>query len=132
MRVIFASFLAMLFAFPVYAQDARSEIDKQTVAFNQAYTSHDFKTLSEFYYEDAVVYPQGSEIIKGREGIRKLWESKASPTTADTRQFGRKMVAPGKSSGILGIATAHNESLHDSEVRQVLPSIRVVRIDAQS
>jgi len=82
MRVIFASFLAMLFAFPVHAQDVKSEIDKQTVAFNQAYTSHDFKTLSEFYYEDAVVYPQGSEIIKGREGIRKVWESYEKDMTA--------------------------------------------------
>jgi Ketosteroid isomerase homolog len=82
MKVIYACLLAMLIASPVYGQDVKSEIDKQNEAFDKAYASHDFKTLGQFYEEDAVVYPQGSDIIKGREGIQKLWESYEKDMTA--------------------------------------------------
>jgi ketosteroid isomerase-like protein len=82
MKLICASLLAILIASPVYAQDVKSEIDKQNEAFEKAYMSHDFKTLAELYLADAIVYPQGSDIIKGREGIRKLWESYEKDMTA--------------------------------------------------
>ena len=82
MKLILAGLLAVLFASPVYAQDVRSEIDKQNEAFENAYASHDFKTLAELYFPDAVVYFQGSDIIKGRDGIRKVWESYEKDMTA--------------------------------------------------
>src|SRR5262245_25548320 len=82
MKLICASLLATLIAWPVYAQDVKSQIDMQNEAFDKAYAAHDFKTLAEFYEEDAVVYPQGADIIKGRDGIRKLWESYEKDMTA--------------------------------------------------
>jgi ketosteroid isomerase-like protein len=82
MKLIYASLLAMLIAAPVYASDVRSEINKQNAAFDKAYASHDFKTLGEFYDQDAVVYAQGSDVIKGRVGIQKLWQSYENDMTA--------------------------------------------------
>jgi ketosteroid isomerase-like protein len=82
MRKVLFALMAMLVISPVYAADVRSEIDKQNEAFDQAYASHDFKALGEFYNEDAIVYPQGADIIQGREQIQKLWESYQKDMTA--------------------------------------------------
>ena len=82
MNTIPAALLAIVIASPVYAADVKSEIEQQNEAFDQAYASHDFKKLGEFYAEDAVVYPQGSEVLKGRADIQKLWESYEKDMTA--------------------------------------------------
>src|SRR3954451_2139509 len=66
---------------PVYA-DVKSEIVEQNNAFDKAYASHDFQSLGNMYTEDAVVYPQGSDVIKGRDGIRGLWKSYEKDMTA--------------------------------------------------
>jgi ketosteroid isomerase-like protein len=75
MKLLYASLLAVLIATPVYASDVRSEIDKVNSVFDKAYAAHDFKKLGELYDQNAVVYAQGSPVIKGRPGIQKLWES---------------------------------------------------------
>jgi uncharacterized protein (TIGR02246 family) len=82
MKTILAVLLAMVVSSPVCAGDVKSEIDQQNEAFEQAYTSHDFKKLGEFYTEDAVVYFQGSDVLKGREDIQKVWESYEKDMTA--------------------------------------------------
>src|SRR5262245_23933140 len=82
MKTILLVLVTMLVASPVYAADVKSEIEKQNEAFDQAYASHDFKTLGEFNNEDAIAYPQGAEIIHGREQIQKLWESYENDMTA--------------------------------------------------
>jgi ketosteroid isomerase-like protein len=75
MKTILAVLLAMIVVSPVYAGDMKSEIDERNKAFDQDYASHDFKKLGEFYAEDAIVYPQGSDVVQGREAIQKLWQS---------------------------------------------------------
>jgi uncharacterized protein (TIGR02246 family) len=82
MKIIYAILLALLIASPVYAQDVKSEIVQQNEAFEKAYLSHDFKALGDLYTEDAVVYPQGSDVVTGREAIQKLWESYEKDMTA--------------------------------------------------
>jgi uncharacterized protein (TIGR02246 family) len=82
MKYIIAILLSLMSASSAYAQDVKSEIIAQNTAFDQAYAHHDFKALADLYMEDAVVYPQGSDIIKGREGIRKLWASYEKDMTA--------------------------------------------------
>jgi ketosteroid isomerase-like protein len=75
MKLIYALFLAVLFASPVYAGDVKSEIAPQAEAFAKAYNTHDFKALGQLYTEDAVIYAQGVDTTKGREAIQKLWAS---------------------------------------------------------
>ena len=75
MKLIYALFLAVLFASPVYAGDVKSEIAPQAEAFAKAYNAHDFKALGQLYTEDAVIYAKGVDITKGREAIQKLWAS---------------------------------------------------------
>ena len=82
MKTILAVLLAMIVVSPAYAGDVKNEINQQNQAFDQAYASHDFKKLGEFYTEDAVVYPQGSDVVKGREAIQKLWQSYEKDMTA--------------------------------------------------
>jgi uncharacterized protein (TIGR02246 family) len=82
MKTILAVLLAMVVASPAYAGDVKAEINQQNEAFDQAYASHDFKKLGEFYAEDAVVYPQGSDVLKGREAIQNLWQSYGKDMTA--------------------------------------------------
>jgi uncharacterized protein (TIGR02246 family) len=82
MKTVLMTLLAVLFVSPAYAGDVRSEINQQNEAFDQAYASHDFKKLGEFYAEDAVVYPQGGDVLKGREAIQNLWQSYEKDMTA--------------------------------------------------
>ena len=77
-----AVLIAFMLVTPASAQDVKSEIIAQNTAFDQAYAKHDFKALGDMYAEDAVVYPQGSDIIKGREAIRQLWQSYEKDMTA--------------------------------------------------
>jgi ketosteroid isomerase-like protein len=75
MKLIYALFLAVLFASPVYAGDVNSEIAQEFKTFEKTYNAHDFKALGQFYAEDAVVYAQGVDITKGREAIQKHYAS---------------------------------------------------------
>src|SRR5262245_38032667 len=75
MKFIYTILLAVLLATPAYASDVTGEINKQNEAFDKAYAAKDFKTLGKFYDQNAVVYAQGSDVVKGRADIQKLWES---------------------------------------------------------
>jgi uncharacterized protein (TIGR02246 family) len=75
MKLFAAVALAVLIAVPAYAADVSTEIKEQNEKFDQAYAKHDFNALANMYEENAIVYPQASEIVKGREGIKKLWQS---------------------------------------------------------
>ena len=82
MKTFYLGLLGLaLLGSPVYA-DVKSEIVEQNTAFEKAYASHDFQGLGNMYMEDAVVYFQGSDVIKGREGIRKVWKSYEKDMTA--------------------------------------------------
>ena len=90
MKWIYALFLAVLFASPVYAGDAKSEIAQEFKTFDETYNAHDFKALGQFYAEDAVVYGQGVDITKGREALQKRWASSEKDVTDmknDTLEF---------------------------------------------
>ena len=76
-KLITASLLLLLFASPVHAQDLKSQLVERVQAFNSAYEKGDFDAVGQFYLEDAVAYPQGSDIVKGREAIQALWQSVA-------------------------------------------------------
>ena len=82
MKTLYGLLFALsVIASPVHA-DVKTEIVEQNTAFDKAYASHDFNALGKMYMEDAVVYPQGSDIIKGRAGIQKLWQSYEKDMTA--------------------------------------------------
>src|SRR5437762_3187752 len=75
MKLFAAVAMVMLIAVPAYAADVSAEIKKQNEKFDQAYAKHDFNALANMYEEDAIVYPQATDVVKGREGIKKLWQS---------------------------------------------------------
>lgn len=54
-------------------QEDIETILKNTQAFSDAYTSGDFESIANAYTKDGIILPPGSDIIKGREAIKKRW-----------------------------------------------------------
>ena len=56
------------------ADPARAYIDKQAVAFSEAFARGDFETLASMYTEDAIAFPPDAEMVKGRPAIKAFWK----------------------------------------------------------
>ena len=50
-----------------------NEILSSIKRFSQAYVDADYEQLSNFYSQDAKIFPSGTDIISGREAIKKRW-----------------------------------------------------------
>jgi uncharacterized protein (TIGR02246 family) len=60
------------------AQDSsavRAAIEKAGVRFAEAYGRGDAKAVAAFYTEDAIAFPPGAEMVKGRVAIQQMWQS---------------------------------------------------------
>jgi uncharacterized protein (TIGR02246 family) len=55
--------------------DVRAAIEQAGARFSEAYASGDAKAVAAFYTEDAIAFPPGGEMVKGREAIRQMWQS---------------------------------------------------------
>lgn len=71
-RLMFAVPL-LLAASPSMAQGITSDIQKLDDQFAQAANKQDAAAVAQFYTEDATVLPAGADMVKGRDGIQKLW-----------------------------------------------------------
>jgi uncharacterized protein (TIGR02246 family) len=65
---------------PVWSEDAatsgvRAAIEQAGVRFAEAYASGDAKAVAAFYTEDAIAFPPGGEMVKGRQAIQQMWQS---------------------------------------------------------
>jgi uncharacterized protein (TIGR02246 family) len=43
-------------------------------AFAEAYGRGDAKAVAAFYTEDAIAFPPGADMVKGRQAIQKMWQ----------------------------------------------------------
>ena len=67
------------------ARDVRSEIEAVNQKFGAAYDKGDAAAIAHLYTPQAAVFSPGSDMITGRDGIRKFW--------ADAIQSGLKFTA---------------------------------------
>jgi uncharacterized protein (TIGR02246 family) len=64
---------------PVWAGDTatsavRAAIEQAGVRFAEVYASGDAKAVAAFYTEDAIAFPPGGEMVKGRQAIQQMWQ----------------------------------------------------------
>ena len=57
------------------ASGVRSAIEQAGTRFSEAYARGDAKAVAAFYTEDAIAFPPGGEIVKGRAAIQQMWQS---------------------------------------------------------
>lgn len=60
------------------SQDAgavRAAIEQAGVQFAEAYGRGDAKAVAAFYTPDAIAFPPGGEMVKGRDAIQQMWQS---------------------------------------------------------
>ena len=58
----------------------RAEIDHLAARFSEAYARGDAKAMSAFYTDDAIAFPPGNEMVKGRQAIQEMWQSAIDTT----------------------------------------------------
>jgi uncharacterized protein (TIGR02246 family) len=63
-----------------WAEDAatsgvRGAIEQAGVRFSEAYARGDAKAVAEFYAEDAIAFPPGGDMVKGRQAIQQMWQA---------------------------------------------------------
>jgi uncharacterized protein (TIGR02246 family) len=54
--------------------DIRSEIRNADDVFEKVFSLGDASGLAELYTEQAMVFPTGSDIVKGKDAIRNFWK----------------------------------------------------------
>ena len=52
----------------------RAAIEQAGVRFAEAYGRGDAKAVAAFYTEDAIAFPPGAEMVKGRAAIQQMWQ----------------------------------------------------------
>ena len=55
--------------------DVRAAIEQAGGRFADAYARGDAKAVATFYTEDAIAFPPGGELVKGRPAIQQMWQS---------------------------------------------------------
>ncbi len=71
-----SSFFAIALLIPaVTAQAAgvKSDIEAANQAFGAAYAKGDAAAIAKLYTPNATIFPPGSDMVEGRDGIRKVW-----------------------------------------------------------
>jgi uncharacterized protein (TIGR02246 family) len=65
--------LLLLFTVAAQARDVKSEIDTGNQKFVAAYAKGDAAAMARLYTPQATVFPPGSDMVSGREGIQQVW-----------------------------------------------------------
>jgi uncharacterized protein (TIGR02246 family) len=63
----------LLVAAPAQARDVKSDIEAANQKFGAAYAKGDAASIARLYTPHATVFPPGSDMVTGREGIQKVW-----------------------------------------------------------
>jgi uncharacterized protein (TIGR02246 family) len=69
--LLVASFL--LLSATAQAKDLKSEIEAVNAKFGAAYDRGDAAAIARLYTPHATMFPPGSDMVTGREGIQKVW-----------------------------------------------------------
>ena len=89
------AFLAGLIA-PAFAQKA--EIEAVNAKWTEFFNKGDFAGVASLYTEDAIAFPPGSAMVKGRAAIGAMWKGMAEQvsdpklTTLDVKRLGPSAV----------------------------------------
>ena len=89
--ILMVAFLAGLIV-PAFAQ--RAEIEAVNAKWMELFNKGDFDGIASLYTEDAVAFPPGSSMVKGRTAIGAMWKSMAEQvsdpklTTLDVKPLG--------------------------------------------
>ena len=89
--ILIVAFLAGL-TVPAFAQ--RAEIEAVNAKWMELFNKGDFDGIASLYTEDAVAFPPGSSMVKGRTAIGAMWKSMAEQvsdpklTTLDVKPLG--------------------------------------------
>jgi uncharacterized protein (TIGR02246 family) len=74
---------------------ARVEVEKGNAKFSEAFEQGNAEAIAMLYTQDAIVFPPGSEMVKGREAIGRFWKTtresgvkSAKLTTVDVGESG--------------------------------------------
>jgi uncharacterized protein (TIGR02246 family) len=54
---------------------ARAAIEAGNARFSEAVARGDIKTIAGLYTQDAIAFPPGGEMVKGRQAIEELWKA---------------------------------------------------------
>jgi uncharacterized protein (TIGR02246 family) len=63
----------LLLSATAQAKDLKSEIEAVNGKFGAAYDRGDAAAIARLYTPHATVFPPGSDMVTGREGIQKVW-----------------------------------------------------------
>ena len=72
-----ASVIAFLAALTVPAFAQKAEIEAANMRWIDFFNRGDFAGVASLYTEDAIAFPPGSAMVKGRAAIEALWKSMA-------------------------------------------------------
>ncbi len=73
MKSMMVAILLLLLCATAQARDVKSEIDAGNKKFIAAYAKGDAATIARLYTPHATIFPPGSDIVTGRDGIQKIW-----------------------------------------------------------
>jgi ketosteroid isomerase-like protein len=65
--------LLLLLGMTANARDLKSEIDAANQRFGKAFDQGDAVAVARLYMPHATVFPPGSDMVTGRDGIQKVW-----------------------------------------------------------
>jgi uncharacterized protein (TIGR02246 family) len=91
--LVIVSLLLVGFNAPALAQ--KSEIDAVNAQWMTFFNKGDFAGVSSLYTDDAVAFPPGSPMVKGKDAIGAMWKKLADQvsdpkvTTIEVKQLGR-------------------------------------------
>jgi uncharacterized protein (TIGR02246 family) len=73
MKSVILAIPLLLSAAATQAADVKSEINAANQKFGAAYAKGDAAAIARLYTPHATVFPPGSDMVTGREGIQKVW-----------------------------------------------------------
>jgi uncharacterized protein (TIGR02246 family) len=74
-RIALVVALAIAFASPAFAQKAK--IEAANAKWTELFNKGDFDGIAQLYTIDAVAFPPGSAIVRGRTAISAMWKGMA-------------------------------------------------------
>lgn len=75
LRTAFIAFAIIMIALSpmAHAASVQAAIEAVNQKFGAAYNAHNAEAIAKLYTEEAIIFPPGQNMVKGREGIRKFW-----------------------------------------------------------
>lgn len=73
MKPVILAIPLLLSAVAAQALDVKSEINAANEKFGAAYARGDAAAIARLYTTHGTVFPPGSDMVTGREGIQKVW-----------------------------------------------------------